>query len=48
MVDDQLAAAGEEIGERFGAVRAFENVVLFDSYPGQFAALAAQFVAACG
>ena len=44
MVDDQLAAAGEQIGERLRAVRAFEHVVLLDPFPRQFAALPAQFV----
>jgi hypothetical protein len=44
MVNNQLAAACEEIGERLRAVRTFEDVILFDPDPGQFAALPAQFV----
>src|SRR5258708_1826759 len=45
VVDEQLAAAGEEIGERFFPVRAVENVGLLDFFPGKFAALLAEFVA---
>ena len=45
MVDDQLVAAGEEIRECLRAVRTFEDIVLLDPFPRQFAALPAQFVA---
>jgi hypothetical protein len=38
MVDDQLAAAGEEIRERLLAVRTVEDVIPLDSFPRQFAA----------
>ena len=44
MLDDQLAAAGEEIGQGFAAVGPLEEVVLLDLDPGQLAALAGDFV----
>jgi len=45
VVDEQLAAAGEEIGERFFSGWPVENILLLDSFPGEFAALFAKFVA---
>jgi len=45
VVDEQLAATGEEIGERFFAVRTVEYVFLLNFFPGKFAALFAEFVA---
>ena len=48
MINDQLAAAGEKIGERLRTVRAFEDVVLLDAFPRQFAPLPAQFVPLAG
>ena len=41
MVDDHLAAPIEEIGEPLFALRAIEDVVLFDLDPGQRAPLGA-------
>ena len=35
MVDDQLAAAAEQIGQAFLARRSIENLRLFDLDPGQ-------------
>src|SRR6185437_12288003 len=35
VVDDQLAAAVEEVGQRFVAVGAVEDVVVLDRFPGQ-------------
>src|SRR5579883_334674 len=46
VIDDELAPAGEQIREGFGAVRAFENVLLFDAFPGQLAALPVELIAA--
>jgi hypothetical protein len=48
MLDDQLAAPIEEVGERLPARRAIEHIGLFDLDPGQFAALCAQLVAQPG
>jgi hypothetical protein len=48
MVDDQLAALGEEIGKRLRAVRTFEDVVSLNLDPRQFTALPAQLVALPG
>src|SRR5262249_43799058 len=45
MIDDQLAASVEEVGERFLAVRPLEDVLLVDLDPGQFAPLGAHPVA---
>ena len=42
VVDDQLAAAVEEVGERLAAVRAVEDILLLDSLPRQFAALSGE------
>ena len=41
VIDDQLAAAVEQIGERYLAVGTFEDVGFFNFFPRQFAALAA-------
>ena len=41
VVDNELAAIVEEVGECLLAARAFEDVRLFDALPGKFAALAA-------
>ncbi|MNP47369.1 hypothetical protein D3C76_1414190 [compost metagenome] len=48
VVDQQLAAAGEQVAEVQAALGAFEAVVLFDPYPGQGAAGFAQFIALVG
>jgi hypothetical protein len=48
MVNDQLAAAREEVGERLLAVRPVEDVRLLDLDPGQRPALPAQLVAEAG
>ena len=45
VVDDELAASGEKIGERFFTLRSIENVILVDFFPRQGATLAAEFVA---
>src|SRR5271169_6111580 len=45
VVDEQLAATGEEIAERFFSGWPVEDVFLLDSFPGKFAALLAEFVA---
>ena len=45
MLDDQLAAAVEEVGEGLLPVRAVEHILLFELDPGQFAPLRAQLVA---
>src|SRR3981081_3777426 len=37
MLYEQLAGALEELGQRLRAVRALEDVVLFDANPGQIA-----------
>src|SRR5262245_9492349 len=44
MIDDQLAASGEEVGERLRAVRPVEHVTFFDLNPGQVAPLGAQLI----
>ena len=48
VIDDQLRAPIEEIGERKSAIRPLELVRLFHALPGQFAALAAQRIARAG
>jgi hypothetical protein len=48
MIDDQLAAPIEEIGEPLFALGAVEDVVLFDLDPGQRAPLGAQLIAPAG
>ena len=48
MVDEQLGAAVEEIGERPRAVLGLEPVVLLDRDPGQLAALLLDLVVALG
>ena len=45
MIDDQLAAAAEQVGQRLLAVRSVEHVILLDLDPWQFAALGAEPVA---
>ena len=45
VVDEQLAAAGEEIGERFFSGWPVENIFLPDFFPRKLAALFAKFVA---
>ena len=45
VVDDQLAAPVEEVGERDLALGRVENVILLDLHPGQLAPLGAQLVA---
>ena len=37
VVDDELTAAGEEVGERLLAVGAIEDVLLVDAFPRQVA-----------
>src|SRR5581483_2056873 len=44
VINDQLAASCEEVGERCLALGAVENVVLFDLDPGQLAPLPAEFI----
>lgn len=44
MVDDQLAAAAEQVGQAQFAVGALEAVGFVDFYPGQRAAFGAEFV----
>src|SRR5437870_9401096 len=48
VIDDQMAAPVEEVGERLLAVRPRQHVGLFDLDPGQLAALSAQFIAQPG
>ena len=48
VVDEQLGAAVEEIGEGLRAVLGLEPVVLLDRDPGQLAPLPGQLVAAAG
>jgi len=45
VVDDQLAASVEQIGECFCALRRVERIGLVDLHPRQFAAFAREFVA---
>jgi hypothetical protein len=45
VIDDELALAAEQAGERFLAVRRVEQVILADFLPRQFAALLAQRIA---
>src|SRR4029077_13124867 len=45
MIDNQLAATVEEIGQRFFAIRSVENIRLADVSPWQFASMPAHFVA---
>src|SRR5437879_6863327 len=44
VIDNQLAAALEDVAERLRPVLALEAVLLFDELPGQIAPLAAQLV----
>ena len=48
VIDEQLAAAAEQVGERLLAAGPVEHVALVDLNPGQFAALPAELVAARG
>src|ERR1700704_5645364 len=49
VVDQQLGAAGEQVGERRGSGLGVEGVVLLDADPGQCLALSGELVAAaCG
>src|SRR5438045_5508227 len=45
VVDDELTAVVEEAGEGLRAARPFEQILLFDSLPGEFAALPAELIA---
>ena len=45
VVDEQLAAPLEQLGQRTGSVFGVEPVVLVDAHPGEGSPLAAQFVA---
>jgi hypothetical protein len=45
VVDDQLAAAVEQLAQRLRAALALERVLLTDQLPGELAPLAAQLVA---
>ena len=45
MIDDELPAATEQIGEAFLALGPIEDIVLLDLLPGQIAALLAQLIA---
>src|SRR5690606_12324954 len=48
VVDDQLAVAAEQLGERLAAVGAVELIGLVDPDPGQRTALGAELVALAG
>ena len=48
VVDEQLAAAVEQLAQRAGTVSPVEAIVLVDVHPGQLAALLRQLVAAAG
>ncbi|MOA04371.1 hypothetical protein D3C78_1239200 [compost metagenome] len=48
VIDQQLTAAGEQVGEAQVPMRAFEAVGLLDPYPGQGAAGPAEFVTLMG
>src|SRR5262245_58436279 len=43
--DEQLAASIEQIGERYLPLRRIEDILFLNLHPGQFTALATQFVA---
>ncbi len=45
MVDDELTAAVEEIGQRLAAVRSLEDVLLVHRFPRQIAAPLGQTIA---
>ncbi len=45
VIDDQLALAAEQVGQRLLAVRSVEHVSLVDLHPGQLASFFAQRVA---
>src|SRR6266536_560569 len=48
MLDDQLAAPAEQVGQRLRAARPVEGVILFDLYPGQCPPLGAEPIAQPG
>jgi len=48
VIDDQLAAPVEQVGEGLLPVRPLEDVALLDPHPGQLAALGAQPIAQPG
>src|SRR6059036_262757 len=48
MIDNQLAASGEKVGQRLLAIWPVEYVVLFHLDPGQVAPLGAQLIAQPG
>jgi hypothetical protein len=48
VIDDELAAAGEEIGERLRAIGPLKDISLLDLHPGHMAAPGAQFVTGAG
>ena len=48
VVDEQLRASSEQIGERRGALVGVEDVVIVDAYPWEILSLPCQFVAAPG
>ena len=48
MIDDQLAASGEEVGERLLTVRPVEDIPFLHLDPGQFTPLGAQLIAQPG
>ena len=48
MINDQLSASVEQVGERFFAVWSVEHVVLLDLDPGQLATLGTQLIAQPG
>ena len=48
MVDHELAAAVEKIGQRYLALGCIKRILLLDLFPGQSAALAAQLIAQAG
>ena len=48
MIDDQLAAAAEEIAERLLSRRRIEHVILLDLDPGEGAPFSAELVAGLG
>src|SRR5215469_13643195 len=45
VINHELRAAGEELGQRYSALGPVEYVILFDFDPGQFAPVAAELVA---
>src|SRR5713226_8428703 len=45
VINDQLTLAAEEVDERLLSARPVENILLLYSFPRQFTALSAQFIA---